>query len=126
MLKYLDANAFLRYLLNDIPEQADRVEPIIDQKQAFLAVEVMAEIVYVLEGVYAKERKTICDTLIDLGDKCLSDDCELLKEALSIYRDNKKLDLVDSVLAARHRIRHAEVFSFDRDLNRRMAMDDVR
>jgi len=125
MLKYLDANACLRYLLDDLPDQAEKVERVIGQSAAFLTPEVVAEVVYVLEGVYEKDRKSVCEALIALVDMCRSDDSMLLKESLAIYRDNRKLDLVDSILAARHRIRGVEVLSFDKALNRRMMLDDA-
>ena len=51
MFKHLDANAFLRYLLNDIEAQAEAARAVIDSGAAILTNEVLAEIVYVLEKV---------------------------------------------------------------------------
>ena len=51
MAKLLDANAIMRFLLNDIPEQADKTANVI-YDGAFTKEIVIAEVVYVLSGVY--------------------------------------------------------------------------
>ena len=59
----LDANMILRYLLNDNEEMADQAERAVNSGEAAVTIEVMAEVVYVLKGVYAMERDKIADTL---------------------------------------------------------------
>jgi predicted nucleic acid-binding protein len=44
----LDANAILRYVIDDIKEQADAVENILQDNDVLILPEVMAEVVYVL------------------------------------------------------------------------------
>lgn len=60
---------------------------------AFTLPEVLAEVVFVLKGVYKVERTEIAKTLIDF---------------------------LDCVLIARHRILGDEVVSFDKKLNKRL------
>ena len=124
MFKHLDANAFLRYLLNDIPAQADAAREVIDSGAAILTNEVLAEIVYVLDKVYGLSRQKIVDALSGVVQEVQCEDRELVLGALSAYCGNRKLDIVDSILAARHRLRQVEVLSFDKDLLRQMAKDD--
>ena len=124
MFKHLDANAFLRYLLNDIPAQAEAARYVIDSGAAILTNEVLAEIVYVLDKVYGLTRQKIADALVGVVEEVQCEDRELVLGALSTYRCNRKLDIVDSILAARHRLRQVEVLSFDKDLLRQMAKDD--
>ena len=54
----LDANAVLRYLLEDIEAQATKVEQAII-RGAEVTIEVLAECVYVLEGVYHVPRQRV-------------------------------------------------------------------
>ena len=44
----LDANAVLRFLLKDIDEQFQQVSTIIRTKKCYVALEVLAEVCYVL------------------------------------------------------------------------------
>ena len=59
----LDTNMILRYLLNDNQEMADRAEQYINSGEASVTIEVIAEVVYVLRGVYSMERDVIADTV---------------------------------------------------------------
>ena len=123
MFKHLDANAFLRYLLNDIPAQAEAARDVIDSGAAILTNEVLAEIVYVLDKVYGLTRQKIVDALSGVVQDVQCEDRELVLGALSTYRVNRKLDIVDSILAARHRLRQIEVLTFDKDLLKQMEKD---
>ena len=53
----LDANAVLRYLLNDNAEMASEVEEVIKSGSAYVTIEIIAEVTYVLKGVYSVSRK---------------------------------------------------------------------
>ena len=124
MFKHLDANAFLRYLLNDIEVQAEATRSVIDSGAAILTNEVLAEIVYVLEKVYDLPRLKIAKALEALVECVQCEDRELLLGALTTFRVNRKLDIVDAILAARHRLRQLEILTFDKDLLKQMASDD--
>lgn len=58
-MEMLDTNMILRYLLNDNKEMADEAEIIIKKGSAQVPIEVVAEVVYVLKGVYSIEREKI-------------------------------------------------------------------
>ena len=116
MSLHLDANAVLRYLLNDVEIQVRKVKKVIDAGGACLSNEVLAEVVYVLMKVYGLQRETIAGALEALLPAVVCEDPELLRMALGIYRDNRKLDIVDSILAARHICRDSEILTFDKDL----------
>lgn len=68
MEKLLDADAVLRYLLEDIQEQSDCVAETIEAG-AEVTVEVLAECVYVLSGVYHVSRSDIAESLGILLDE---------------------------------------------------------
>lgn len=48
----LDANVILRYLLNDDERMASEAENIIKNMPVQVTIEIVAEVVYVLKGVY--------------------------------------------------------------------------
>ena len=59
----LDTNMILRYLLNDNEDMALEAEDIIKKGQVYVTIEIIAEVVYVLKGVYSVEREKIKECL---------------------------------------------------------------
>ena len=115
MNKLLDANAILRYLLNDTEDQATMVEKAINEG-AFTIGEVVAEVVYVLQGVYKLDRNSICKSLLVLFNEIDILDKPIVKEALNEYAKSS-LDYVDCLLFARAKILNESILSFDKKLN---------
>lgn len=115
MKKLLDTNAILRYLLNDIPEQANMTEKAI-QSGAFSIPEIFAEVVYVLLKVYKVPRNKINDTVIPIFDEIDISNKDVIIEALGIY-SNTSFDFVDCILVARKHILGDDIFTFDKKLN---------
>lgn len=107
----LDANVILHYLLRDVPEMAEAAREAI-VKGASTTAEVLAEVVYVLAGVYKADRETIATTLEAFLQEIEVSHKAALKYAFKLY-GRKKLDFVDCVLAGYHRIEGAEVMTFD-------------
>ena len=83
---------------------------------AFTTPEVIAEVVYVLKGVYNVGRTEIATCISTLLNEIEIQNKGVMKRALAIYA-NKNIDFVDCVLIARHQILKDEVFSFDKKLN---------
>lgn len=108
----LDANMILRYLLNDNKEMAERADEYIQGGEATATIEVIAEVVYVLKGVYQLQRRQIADTLNDFLDLVQSRDIDVLKKAVKTY-GTENLDFVDCVLSAYHSVNDAEIATFD-------------
>ena len=61
----LDANMILRYLLNDNADMAEKAEEYINAGDVSTTIEVIAEEIYVLKGVYSLDRDKIVDTMKD-------------------------------------------------------------
>ncbi len=116
-MKLLDANMILRYLLNDNEEMASEAETIISEGSVQVTIEVMAEVVYVLKGVYYIERDKIKNSLLDFLSEVQSNDMEVLKVGLKIYAE-ENLDFVDCILYAYNRVRGYEIKTFDKKLRR--------
>jgi len=116
MKKLIDANVILRYLLGDHPQMSKESKKVIENG-AFTLPEVLAEVVYVLKGVYQVGRTEIAEALMEFLDEISIDNQEVMSEALSLFSETS-LDFVDCILIARHRIIGDEVMSFDKKLNR--------
>lgn len=72
MKKLIDANVILRYLLGDHPKYSKKAKEVIEEG-AYTLPEVIAEVVYVLNGVYKVTRSEIRDTLVEVSfDKKLN------------------------------------------------------
>lgn len=115
MAKLVDANVILRHLLRDVEEQAAQARIII-AGGAFTTTEVLAEVVYVLQGVYKVPRGRIAEALTALLGEVLTDHADVMEKALAIYAA-RSLDFVDCVLIARALILGDDVFTFDKKLN---------
>ena len=53
----LDTNMILRYLLNDNEEMALKAENVIKKERVYVTIDIIAEVVYFLKGVYSVERE---------------------------------------------------------------------
>jgi predicted nucleic-acid-binding protein len=101
-----DTNLFLRYLTNDIPEQADAVERLLHTAAAgevTLVVNelVLAEIVWTLESFYRRSRAAIKESILAiLGTPGLEiASRETVLQAISWYAE-KGVDFIDAYNAA--------------------------
>lgn len=119
-----DANAVLRFILNDNEKMANKVEMILQQEKVSLTIEVLAEIVYVLEKVYSVSRKDISEGLLYFikNENIQLTTPGVAETALSIF-GIKNLDFVDCVLYAYHSNMHYEIFTFDKKLQRLIKND---
>ncbi len=118
-MQFVDANIVLRYILWDHEEPAQKAQNILEHEEVELPFEVIAEVVYVLEGVYQAERTDIREGVLGLlkYPNIHIIDEDVLKQAFEIFSE-KKLDFVDTLLIGYHKIRHAKVFSFDKKVNK--------
>ena len=114
MEKLLDADAVLRYLLEDIQEQSDCVAETIEAG-AEVTVEVLAECVYVLSGVYHVSRSDIAESLGILLDDVTCRRKRVAAAALGLY-SGSSFDFVDCVLAAEVSENGREALTFDKRL----------
>lgn len=116
MLKIIDTNYALRYLIQDDYNQALKAKEIIDEG-AYILPESIVEIVYVLSKVYKIERKEIGFAILDLLEDLEMIDKQLYVKAVNLY-SKTKLDYVDCILVARNKIFNDKIYSFDSKLNR--------
>lgn len=103
---FADTNLFLRYLTNDVPEQADAVEKIIHraakgQVNLVTTSMVIAEIVWTLESYYELEKTEIQNMVLGILNTEGLDvvDSDLILQA-AIHYAEKNVDFIDAFNAA--------------------------
>ena len=114
----IDANVILRYLLNDIPEQADKAESVI-KRGAFTLPEIIAEVVYVLTKLYKVPRNEIKSIVAPFLDEIEIQNKEVIVNALSIFSETA-FDFVDCIIISRKKLLNENVFTFDKKLSARL------
>lgn len=119
----LDANVLLRWLLNDVPDQAAAAEALLSQAERFVVPDVvLIETVYVLERVMLLSRKTVALSVeLVLGQANLAVDREVWRAALDDYLAHPKLSVADTFLHAQARAAdRGPLLTFDRALARQL------
>ena len=114
----IDANAVLRYTLNDNFDMAAKVREFVKKSKVFVRYEVLAEVIYVLNKVYLLPRNEIAEGIkIFLEHPNAETEAEeVISLALETYK-NINMDFVDCVLYAFKGAYGYGVFTFDKKLN---------
>ena len=110
-----DTNMILRYLLDDNTDMADKADGYIKKGNVCVTIEVIAEVVYVLKGVYSMDRDKISKTLAEFLPLVKCRDIDVLKVAIDIFAE-RNLDFIDCVLYAYHSVNGTEIATFDKKL----------
>ncbi|MCC6233319.1 MAG: PIN domain-containing protein [Verrucomicrobiales bacterium] len=120
----LDANVLVRFLVQDVPQQAKAARKLVEQAESgalLLVVDpmIIAETVYVLTSFYKKPREAVADALMAFvqSDGVSVAEESRLVDALRRFQ-RSSVDFADAWLAATAAETHREVASFDRDLDR--------
>ncbi len=116
----LDANAVLRFLLQDNEEQFRYVKSVIGTKSCYVTLEVLAEVCYVLEGIYQVPREDIAINFRRLNKDVDIFNADVLLRALEIYDKKPKLDFVDCLLCGYKKERGLDIITFDKKLRKRL------
>lgn len=116
----LDASMILRYLLNDNQEMADKAERLLNNGDVAVTIEVVAEVVYVLKGVYSMDREKIVETVKDYLELVSCQKRDVLITALDAY-GQCNLDFIDCILYGYHSAEGVEVATFDKKLLKLLA-----
>lgn len=122
-MQMLDANMVLRYLPNDNAEMADEAEKIIRGGSVRVTVEVIAEVVYVLKGVYSIERDKIKACLLEFLSEVSISEEQVVRLGLETYAEHG-LDFVDCILYAYNRVKGYEIKTFDKKLKNCLGVSD--
>jgi predicted nucleic-acid-binding protein len=99
---FIDTNIFLRFLTNDIPEQAQAVEEVLKRANKgeidlYTSVLTLAEIVWTLESYYELPREDIRDKVIAILNTpgLHIEEADRLAQAVTLYAD-LNIDFIDA------------------------------
>ncbi|MEA5024185.1 hypothetical protein SDC9_09296 [bioreactor metagenome] len=112
-----DTNAVLRYILQDDEKMADVVEDHLKQGDSFIPTEVIAEVVYVLSGVYQVPRQEITAVIsgVLMEDVSVTNAAVIIK-GLETFATTT-LDFVDCLMVG-YQYDGNMVFTFDKKLKK--------
>ncbi len=105
----------LRYLLNDNEKMALAAEEVIKSERVQVSIEIIAEVVYVLKGVYNVGREEIKESILEFLSEVGTAEPEVLKVAIETYAEHN-LDFPDCILYAYNRVKGYEIRTFDKKL----------
>ena len=124
-LRVIDANILLRFLTNDIPEQANLCTQLLKRieagiEQVLLPDLVLADVVWTLEKFYKQPKTTILELLVPIlnlrGLRFSSK--ETAQQALQLYAE-KNVDWTDAFVAAQMLAKKRnQIYSYDRDFDK--------
>lgn len=111
----LDTNLIIRFILNDDPQKAIKVEKLLgDKNKSYLLLDmVVAEIIWVLKSYYGFEKALILDkinSLIHLNTIVCNK--ILLDKSLGVWEKNN-ISFIDSYLVAVAELEKVELYSYD-------------
>ncbi len=128
----VDSNIFMRWLLNDDKDQADAIAALVRKfekggERLWASDTVIAEVVWVLESVYAVSPKDVSQYIESLLDVQTFEfeNRERLLRAVELYRAHQ-VDFIDCYIVASAKDKGiATVVSYDRDF-RKMPIKAIR
>jgi len=124
-MKGIDANIILRYLTNDVPDQAEKVEKLLLQVETekvtvYLSDIILADIVWTLEKYYKQPKSQVhklITAILSLRGLHFSDK-NLAFEALDVYVA-QNVDWSDAFAASQMLKNNiTEIYSFDKHFSR--------
>lgn len=123
--RFVDTNIFLRFLTNDLPEQANQSAKLIQrlrdgQETVELSILAAAEIVWTLERFYRLRKSDVASkvsSILKLKGLKISDK-KIFLEALSLYVE-KNISFTDAYIATQmKRAGSIELYTFDKEFDR--------
>ena len=118
---FVDTNLFIRYLTNDDPDKANKVEDLLNQAAAgkirlVTAEIVLAEVVWVLESYYSLKKDQISSMvkaiLATPGLDVING--KLLEKAVDYYL-YRNIDFIDAyIVALMEKLKISDIYSFDK------------
>lgn len=115
-MQLIDANVILRYILNDSPDMSLQAKKAVENG-AYTKPEIIAEVVYVLKGVYQASREEIKVYISTLLRSIQCSEKSAVEHAIALYA-NLSLDFVDCLLIAYHTLNKQNIFTFDKKVNK--------
>jgi uncharacterized protein len=112
----LDTNTLLRFVLGDIPEQAAKVDTLLNTSGTFEVADItIIEMIFVLEKIYHLPRPLVVENVnAIIRHSHISSNKKLFSLAMPLYTENPKLSIVDCVLVKYAELNKAiPLYTFD-------------
>ena len=116
MLKIIDTNYAIRYLVQDDYNKALEAKSIIDEG-AYILPESLVELVYVLQKAYNTPRQEIGYGILNLLDDVEMVEKRIYEEAARLYVTTD-LSYVDCILSIRHKLLNDRIYTLDKRLKK--------
>jgi len=115
----VDANIVLRMILNDNEDMVNQTRTRLLTDTFYIKREVIAEVVYVLSGVYNTGREDVGKAILELIDteRIFVESEDIVRYAIDTFKMHK-LDLVDCLLYTYNQVDGEEVYTFDKKLKK--------
>lgn len=120
----LDANVLVRFFTQDSPAMGRASKKLLQDAadgdaELFLDAAIVAEVTFVLTGVYGLAREQVAGALLDLIENpgVICDDARVMRDALTRFKE-KPVDFPDALVTALAVGRGIPVASFDRDIDK--------
>jgi predicted nucleic-acid-binding protein len=118
----LDANAVIHFVQPLDISKFNIVAQTLNNNQCHIPVEVIAEVVYILDGTFQNDRQIIAAKLKDfiiIQDSLVTESSAIIF-GLNLYAASS-LDFVDCLLAAYAKVKGCPVLTFDSRLKKELA-----
>jgi predicted nucleic-acid-binding protein len=119
---FLDTNAVIHFVQALDIAKFNTVASTLNNNQCYIPVEVIAEAVYILDGVFRNDRQTTAEKLKDfiaIQDSLVSETA-VITFSLNLYASSN-FDFVDCLLAGYAKVKGCPVLTFDNDLKKTLA-----
>lgn len=107
-------------MLQDIEEQFQEVRNVVKRDRCYVTLEVMAEVCYVLEGLYQVSREDIAENFRKMNFDVTILNVDVFLRALEIFDKPPKLDFVDCLLYGYKVERGIDIVTFDKQLQKQL------
>lgn len=115
----LDANIYLRYILNDNSAQAKKAQDLIKHNEIYTDPTVIAEVIWVFTSYYKAEKESFIPALLAIvelkNNKATSK--KLIIQALEYYYTHN-LSYIDCYLHCLAQIKNLTLTTFDKKLSK--------
>lgn len=119
--KLIDTNLIIRFLAQDTPDQAIRVESLIKSAKPnslVLTDVIITEIIHVLQSVYEEDKDEIIRKILALLDTEAFDTNEsLIRRALGYWAEHT-ISFVDAYLCAQAKLTSQTLYTYDKRLQK--------
>lgn len=115
----LDANIYLRYILNDNPTQAKRAQELIKHKEIYTDPTVIAEVVWVFTSYYKVEKEKFIPALLAIVEQKnnKSSSKKIIIQTLEYYYTHN-LSYIDCYLHCLAKTKNLSLATFDTKLSK--------